>query len=85
MHYVPTVGRIVHFYDPARVHAGDVGAGPYAAIVAQVHTPHVVSLAVFSPVLGAQAVGAVLVHDAALQADPAAPTDRPYWTWPPRD
>jgi len=38
----PTVGRIVHFYDPKYIQ------GPHAAIVTYVHDEHLVNLAVFT-------------------------------------
>ena len=43
----PTVGRIVHYYDPGLNGLGSNDEGPYAAIITHVHDDSCVDLTVF--------------------------------------
>jgi len=72
----PTVGRIVHFYNEA--YGEDehnwAGCGPYAAIVAQVHSDSCASLVVFPAFSPMFQEGSV---------SEGAPGSGRYWCWPP--
>ena len=76
----PTVGRIVHFYDPDK--SKGQPEGPYAAVITRVDDTGHVHLTAFLP-HGAQAaipVGGILHRDSRPDDAPACP----YWVWPPR-
>lgn len=82
----PTVGRIVHYYDPRKAaDANDgMGRGPYAALVLKI-TPGNDQVADDRVHLRVSFWGSdgwfayVLPKDAKIRA-----TDQPYWEWPPR-
>lgn len=81
----PTIGRIVHWYDPTRQ------LGPYAAIITRVHdhehpaTVEVTIFPPFDPFGEGEYQPVVLEHDPLAQADPSPPMHRPYWVWPSRE
>lgn len=77
----PTVGRIVHYYDPKIVQKigwpdgyGGRGAGPYAAIVTN-DVGSGLSLLILFPQAGPLAQDAV-------PEKPEVDSEKAYWTWP---
>lgn len=81
----PTVGRIVHFYNPGGPSYNGQGAGPYAAIVTQTFpdadgTVRYANLKLFLP------FSAIIDHGSVPEKD--TQFHHPggcYWEWPPRE
>lgn len=71
----PTVGRVVHYYDPKC--APVVVNGPFAALITSVHSDTCISLAVFPP-----HVGYAYVASSSMRKDVAGDA-LVYWEWPP--
>lgn len=73
---VPTVGRIVHFYDPA-----NADGEPRAAVIVAVWGPSCVNLRVLGAARRVDEPDAHTVTSVILSDDPA---DGVRWCWPPR-
>lgn len=74
----PSVGRILHFYDPK------YSAGPQPAIVTYVHQVDVVDVRVFSPAGSATLVRSVLLIEEP-DGDDHDGANGHFCTWPPRE
>lgn len=73
----PTVGRIVHYHDPANAPGK---TEPLAAVIVQVHSPSMVNLTVFEQ--DGRARGETSVD--LLPVNEVQGVDRRCCTWPPR-
>lgn len=82
---IPTVGRIVHYYDPrfGAEHGGGVGKGPYPAMILKVTPPTgeiSLRLHLRVSVWGNDRWESFLLE----KGSKFLATDMPYWEWPPR-
>lgn len=73
----PSVGRIVHYYD--RDETNQNLHGPYAAVIAAVHSNDCVTLAVTMPWRETLFVTSSCTHK-----DSGGEAMGKYWVWPPR-
>lgn len=76
----PTIGRIVHFYDPFMARY-NVRVGPYAAIVDFVHPDGTIDV---SP-SGQRNTPSLYKATMHVPENIGKTPDSPWWVWPPRE